>query len=186
MASKDKPGQFDCYANAENDEPMFVLLGRDGHAPQLVELWAGQRADEGEDPAKVEEALKCAKAMRKWRYNRKGAPACEYCDEGSEDCEKKAKKLVCENGFMWWYWCGGPETFLATHVREETIYTMIEAYFATDEVQNDYCQDEGLRVFHETKTMRARANEAVMGEDEDTHVDDPDDLPDDGDCLTGG
>ena len=68
MGSKDKPGTFDCYAKANPDEPMFVLLGRDKHAPQLVEMWAGRRAAEGEDPAKVEEALKCAKAMRRYRY----------------------------------------------------------------------------------------------------------------------
>jgi hypothetical protein len=150
------------------DEPMFVLLGRDKHAPQLVELWAGQRASEGEDPAKVEEVLKCAKAMRKWRYDRKGAPQCEYCDPENEfDCTTESKMLVCENGFLWWYWCRGPETVLATHPSyvKDTRFMTIEEYFATDEVQNEYCQDEGLRVYHETKAMRARANEAVMGDE---------------------
>jgi hypothetical protein len=172
MGSKDKPGQFDCYANAEPDEPMFVLLGRDKHAPQLVELWAGQRASEGEDPAKVEEALKCAKAMRKWRYDRKGAPTCEYCEAGGGEsgCTKESTKLVSENGFLWWYWCGGPETFLATGAGEGTTIMTIDEYFATEEVQNEYCQDEGLRVYHETKAMRARANEAAMNDESNEEV----------------
>jgi hypothetical protein len=185
MTTKNNPNPNGCYEKAEPDEPMFVLLARDKHAPQLVELWAGQRASEGEDPAKVEEALKCAKAMRKWRYERKGAPDCEYCMTGGvqdSGCTKTSMKLVSEDGFVWFYWCAGPETFLA---RDPFVHT-IDEYFATEEVQNDYCQDEGLRVYHETKAMRARANEAAMGEDEDSHVDDPDDLPDYGDCLTGG
>lgn len=29
MGTKNNPGAFDCYANAEPDEPMFVLLARD-------------------------------------------------------------------------------------------------------------------------------------------------------------
>lgn len=66
MGSKNQPGAFDCYANAEPDEPMFVLLGRDKHAPALVEMWANMRELDGEDPAKVQEARDCAKAM--WQY----------------------------------------------------------------------------------------------------------------------
>lgn len=38
MGTKNNPGTFDCYANAAPDEPMFVLLGRDKHAPLLVRL----------------------------------------------------------------------------------------------------------------------------------------------------
>lgn len=173
MGSKNKPGKFDCLAAAEPDEPMFVLLGRDKHAPQLVEMWAGQRASEGEDPAKVEEALRCAKAMRKWRYERRGAPPCEYCEAsgGESDCTKKSTHLASEDGgFLWWHWCGGSETFLATHAKEDTKILTIEEYFATDEVHNDYVDDEGLRVYHETKAMRARATEAVMGENETVAV----------------
>ncbi len=65
MGTKNNPGQFDCYANAAPDEPMFVLLGRDKHAPTLVRLWAILRAGEGEDEEKVAEAHACAKAMEK-------------------------------------------------------------------------------------------------------------------------
>lgn len=63
MGTKKNPGAFDCYANADPDEPMFVLLGRDRHAPGLVRLWALLRAQDGEDAAKVAEALACADAM---------------------------------------------------------------------------------------------------------------------------
>jgi len=63
MGTKNKPGKFDCYANARPDEPLFVLLGRDRHAAGLVRLWALLRAKDGEDPEKVAEALACADAM---------------------------------------------------------------------------------------------------------------------------
>lgn len=63
MGTKNNPGQFDCYAAAAPDEPMFVLLGRDKHAAGLVRLWALLRIKAGEDPAKVAEAFACADAM---------------------------------------------------------------------------------------------------------------------------
>ena len=50
MGTKNNPGEFDCYANAQPDEPMFVLLGRDKHAPALVWLWAVLRQLDGEKP----------------------------------------------------------------------------------------------------------------------------------------
>lgn len=64
MGTKNNPGKFDCYANADPNEPMFILLGRDKNAPSLVDLWANQREIDGEDPAKVQEARDCANAMR--------------------------------------------------------------------------------------------------------------------------
>lgn len=66
MGTKNNPGAFDCYANAEPDEPMFILLGRDKHAPTLVWLWATLRELDGEDPAKVKEARDCALAMMQY------------------------------------------------------------------------------------------------------------------------
>lgn len=66
MGTKNNPGDFDCYANAKPDEPMFILLGRDRNAPSLVDLWANQREIDNEDPAKVQEARDCANAMRRW------------------------------------------------------------------------------------------------------------------------
>lgn len=67
MGTKNNPGTFDCYANAQPDEPMFVLLGRDKHAPLLVNLWAIMRVADGEDQAKAFEAAQCANAMVEYR-----------------------------------------------------------------------------------------------------------------------
>lgn len=74
MGTKNEPALFDCYANAEPDEPMFVLLARDAHAPYLVRQWAHGRSmaiDLGEKPETdrpmVREALTCADAMERWR-----------------------------------------------------------------------------------------------------------------------
>jgi hypothetical protein len=74
MGTKNNPGEFDCYAAAAPDEPMFILLARDPLAPILVDLWAMLRADSGcsEHPGrshskKVLEAHECAESMRNWR-----------------------------------------------------------------------------------------------------------------------
>lgn len=88
MGTKNKPGAFDCYANAEDDQPMFVLLAGDPDAPNTVEEWARRRFErlarehtsvrypEHESAAerervtkvlrKIAEALTCATAMREW------------------------------------------------------------------------------------------------------------------------
>lgn len=67
MGTKNKPGTFDCYANADPDEPMFILLGRDRHGPMLVRLWAIVRWLTGEKREKVAEAFRCARHMKNWR-----------------------------------------------------------------------------------------------------------------------
>ena len=68
MGTKNNPGAFDCYANAEPDEPMFVLLARDRHAPTLVWLWALLREiDENPETNKVDEARDCVEAMILWQ-----------------------------------------------------------------------------------------------------------------------
>ena len=41
MGTKIEAGAFDCYANAELDEPMFVLLARDEKAPDVGGVWSG-------------------------------------------------------------------------------------------------------------------------------------------------
>lgn len=78
MGTKKNPGEFDCYENAEDDEPMFVLLARDRSAPDLVEAWANYHAarDTEKDRRKVKEALQCAKEMRSWYAENRGAPKC--------------------------------------------------------------------------------------------------------------
>jgi hypothetical protein len=68
MGTKNKPGQYDCYKNAEPDEPMFVLLARDPLAPILVKMWAELREEStsGDDDV-IDEARECADAMERWR-----------------------------------------------------------------------------------------------------------------------
>lgn len=63
MSSKNNPGLYDCYANADPDEEMFVLLARDRHASALVQLWAWMRDKEGEPAEVVEEARAAAEIM---------------------------------------------------------------------------------------------------------------------------
>lgn len=67
MGTKNRPGKFDCYANAADNEPMFILLARDVHAPALVEIWANMRENTGEAPEVVAEARQCAADMRTYR-----------------------------------------------------------------------------------------------------------------------
>lgn len=66
--------------NAEPDEPVFVLRGRDKLAPAAVEHWALRREMEilrkrspVTDLDAVKEALACAAAMRDWRLKNRSA-----------------------------------------------------------------------------------------------------------------
>ena len=74
MGTKNNPGKFDCYANAEPDEPMFVLLGRDCIGGAAVRLWAQVRRALGESSEKVQEALVCADAMDAWARSKGKEP----------------------------------------------------------------------------------------------------------------
>lgn len=71
MGTKNNPGQFDCHAAAEPDEPMFTLLARDKYAALLVRLWAALRATDvhpgdREEADKIEEAVKCSTDMHNY------------------------------------------------------------------------------------------------------------------------
>lgn len=66
MSTKNKPGRFDCYANAKPDEPMFILLGRDPLAGALVRMWAAIRERMMGDPAQIAEARQCAAELDEW------------------------------------------------------------------------------------------------------------------------
>lgn len=71
MGTKANPGNFDCYANAEMDEPIFILLGRDSIASLTVLDWV-RRAKGVHSQEKIDEAIKCAKAMDAWHDKKKG------------------------------------------------------------------------------------------------------------------
>lgn len=77
MGTKNKPGVFDCYAEAKPDEPMFVLLARDPSAALLVRIWCQlRRARKGltEADSKETEAEHCAVDMERWREDHKKTP----------------------------------------------------------------------------------------------------------------
>lgn len=74
MATKNNPGAFDCYANAEPDEPMFVLLGRDVASPVAVRKWIEERIASGKNTpsdAQIVEALHCITAMERFAEERR-------------------------------------------------------------------------------------------------------------------
>lgn len=70
MGTKNRPGTYDCYDNAEPDEPMFILLARDETAPGLVRDWADRRRARDGDTDQAREAIACAEAMEAWRARR--------------------------------------------------------------------------------------------------------------------
>ncbi len=72
MGTKNNPGDYNCYADAEPDEPIFVLLARDVRAPHVVEAWCALAEMKGTDPKKIKEARQCAEQMREWRLKQKG------------------------------------------------------------------------------------------------------------------
>ncbi len=74
MFTKNDAGTFDYFARAGDSEPLFVLLGRDRHAPALVWLWAVLRELDGEDEATVKNARECCEAMLHYAVDR-GRPA---------------------------------------------------------------------------------------------------------------
>lgn len=57
MGTKNNPGKFDCYANAQPRDPAACVL---------VTLWADIREAMGEDPSKIAEARQCASALARW------------------------------------------------------------------------------------------------------------------------
>lgn len=125
MTTKECPGDFDCYRNAHGDEHMFILLGRDKHAPQLVELWARIRDESGEDPEQVNDARKCANDMRKYRYAKRGAPTCEYGD----NCMSVATHIVTDDNIVHFPWCGD---FRSCPLASETAVTPIDEYMTAE------------------------------------------------------
>jgi hypothetical protein len=75
MATKNNPGDYDCYENAEPDEPMFVLLARDPVAAEVVRDWIKRRGDiqllKYTSRRQTTEAAVCAVDMETWyRENR--------------------------------------------------------------------------------------------------------------------
>ncbi len=71
MGTKSDPGTYDCWAKALPDEPVFVFLGRDVHAPDAIRLWADLREQEEGPSDKVDEARALADGMERWAAQRR-------------------------------------------------------------------------------------------------------------------
>jgi hypothetical protein len=102
VASKLHPGEFDCYAKAEPDEPLFTLLARDQDAATVVKLWAFLRKQQIElgirpesDRAQVSEAMRCATEMEIWHRAhrvRQQVAEIEFDDRGIPTTGQHARK----------------------------------------------------------------------------------------------
>lgn len=70
MGTKNNPGNYDCYAKADPDEPMFILLGRDPFAGLAAGFWASiQKWDSPENEKKYLEAFECSEALTAFAHN---------------------------------------------------------------------------------------------------------------------
>lgn len=64
--------KFDCYANARDDEEMFILLARDSCAPSVIRFWCAERIRVGKNKlndAQIVEAMECADRMEDSKYS---------------------------------------------------------------------------------------------------------------------
>ena len=70
-----------CLNQSQSDEPLFVLCGRDPHAPAVVRVWAAEYLDAhaadwtARRMAKHAEALELADEMERWRLEHVEAAA---------------------------------------------------------------------------------------------------------------
>lgn len=74
MGTKADPGRFDGYGKAEDDEPVFTLLGRDPAAPKLIRAWVEHHRDAKTDGTQLMEALGVADDMEKYLMARNSRP----------------------------------------------------------------------------------------------------------------
>lgn len=97
MGTKKEPGAYDCYAKLEEDEPYFLLRGKDPVGPYLVKIWAASRQGKlnviedlvrdmardqdvvsrvsSDDHEKLQEARQCAANMESWRRQKEASRA---------------------------------------------------------------------------------------------------------------
>ena len=68
-------GNHDCLAKRRPGEPMFILLGRDPDAWQIVRMWATRRLNAGGDPEHCTQGLRTANAMREYAADPANRPA---------------------------------------------------------------------------------------------------------------
>lgn len=67
MATKNNPGDFDCYEKLPPDEPYFLLRAQDVFAPVLVARWVVYAKEAGVNRAKIAEAERLIYDMERWQ-----------------------------------------------------------------------------------------------------------------------
>lgn len=95
--TKNNPGEYDCYAKADDDEEMFILLSRDPLAPILVQLWASLREQASGNPSKVLEARQVASRMIIQRSTKIVAEAIQK-QNTAEKCKERQRLDTFERG----------------------------------------------------------------------------------------
>ena len=75
MGTKTDPGDYDCYAKAAEDEPIFVLRASDPLSPKLVRKWVSMSIETTKHNDKFikkwMEAMNVATEMEFWKHNEK-------------------------------------------------------------------------------------------------------------------
>lgn len=62
-----------CLNRSANDEPVFVLVGRDKTAPDAIEAWCDLAKAAGAPEEKIKQGLRDARLMREWQEANAGA-----------------------------------------------------------------------------------------------------------------
>lgn len=122
MATKNNPGEFDCYSKAERDEPMFVLLGRDPCAALVVRVWIALRRFMGQpgQRAQLIEAEACARSMEQWAMQKSKGSA--MLQAGAALCVRSTDACHLLMGF----WSGYRATLKPLEVEEPIdVYVLI-------------------------------------------------------------
>lgn len=96
MGTKNDPGEFDCYAKARPDEPLFVLLARDPAAPFVVAFWTAIHEAMGDTSSdKLGEAHAVSKDMADYFRARGGSrDDVERARRAMQDLLHNAPRLV--------------------------------------------------------------------------------------------
>lgn len=112
MGTQNNPGDYDCWNNAEPDEPRFALLGRDPEAGPLIRRWATTRESDiaagirpSSDMTMVVDARKVAADMDRfaegWRQRKKASTPRIHPDAYHGRVYKRDDQATSK--------CGGPE-----------------------------------------------------------------------------
>lgn len=99
MGTKLNPGQYDCYAKLEPDEPYFLLCSKDPIGEYLVSAWVALRAGDVAAAKRImENAGKAWKESGRTNlpYGSGKSLEAQQCAEAMRDWQQKIKKRAAE------------------------------------------------------------------------------------------